>query len=301
MTTLTTSSDQTFQAQQTGSGSLLRRIDWRSVIFYIILTTASAFFLFPMVWMAGTSLKTVEEVGQPQLNLLPAVPQWENYSKLFQEVNFYQAYGNSIFIVALVLLGTVSSISLVAFAFSRLEWKGRNVVFALMLGTLMLPYQATLVPQYVLFYNLGWLRTFNPITIPGYFAGGAALIFLLRQFMSGLPKEMDEAAMIDGANPLQIWWYVTLPLSRPAIATITVFLFVGQWNNLLQPLLYLQRSDLFTMPVYVAQKYNLQESPIRWQDIMAASVMFVIPVIVVFMLTQRYFIEGITLTGSKEG
>ncbi len=301
MTTLSTSSDQHYLTSTLPSGSLLRRIDWRSLFFYVILTAASAFFLFPMVWMAGTSLKTVEEVGQPQLSLLPAVPQWENYSKLFQDANFYQAYGNSIFIVALVLLGTVSSISLVAFAFSRLEWKGRNIVFALMLGTLMLPYQATLVPQYVLFYNLGWLRTFNPITIPGYFAGGAAMIFLLRQFMSGLPVEMDEAAMIDGANPLQIWWHITLPLSRPAIATITVFLFVGQWNNLLQPLLYLQRSDLFTMPVYVAQKYNLQESPIRWQDIMAASVLFVIPVIVVFLLTQRYFIEGITLTGSKEG
>ena len=149
--------------------------------------------------------------------------------------------------------------------------------------------------------QLGWIRTFNPITIPGYFAGGAALIFLLRQFMLGIPKELDEAAMIDGASPLQVWWHVILPLSRPAIATITVFLFVGQWNSLVQPLLYLQRSDLFTMPIYVAQKLNLQESPLPWQDVMAASVVFIIPVLVVFLLTQRYFIQGITLTGSKEG
>ena len=278
---------------------IIQAMDLRALILYAILLAASLFFLFPMAWMTGTSLKTIDEVGQPQLNLLPSVPQWVNYTKLFADENFFRSYANSLFIVTLVLVGTVTSITLVAYAFSRLEWKGRNIVFALMLGTLMLPAQATLVPQYVLFYNLGWIRTFNPITIPGFFAGGAALIFLLRQFMLGLPKELDEAAMIDGANPLQIWWYIVLPLCRPAIATITVFLFVGQWNNLVQPLIYLQRAELYTMPIYVAQKNNLQESPLPWQDVMAASVLFVIPVLVVFFFTQRYFVEGIQMTGSK--
>lgn len=278
---------------------IVQVIDARALILYAILLAASLFFLFPMAWMTGTSLKTIDEVGQPQLSLLPAVPQWENYTKLLNDANFFRSYANSLFVVSMVLIGTVASITLVSYAFSRLEWKGRNVVFALMMGTLMLPAQATLVPQYVLFYNLGWIRTFNPIVIPGFFAGGAALIFLLRQFMLGLPKELDEAAMIDGANPLQIWWYVILPLCRPAIATITVFLFVGQWNNLVQPLIYLQRAELYTMPIYVAQKNNLQESPLPWQDVMAASVMFVIPVLVVFFFTQRYFVEGIQMTGSK--
>jgi ABC-type glycerol-3-phosphate transport system permease component len=283
------------------------RIGWlphvasSTLVFYAVLLAASVFFLFPLVWMTGTSLKSIQEVGQPQLNLLPAEPRWENYGKLLADAKFWLAYGNSVFVVGLVLLGTVSSIAMVAYAFSRLEWRGRSVVFALMLGTLMLPSQATLVPQYVLFHQLGWIGTFNPITIPGFFAGGATLIFLLRQFMMGIPRELDEAALIDGANPLQIWWYITLPLSRAAIATITVFLFVGQWNNLVQPLLYLQRSELFTMPIYVAQKNNLQESPIPWQDIMAASVLFVIPVLVVFILTQRFFVQGIASTGSKEG
>jgi len=278
---------------------IIQAIDLRALILYAILLAASLFFLFPMAWMTGTSLKTIDEVGQPQLNLLPAVPQWQNYSKLFADANFYRSYANSLFVVSMVLIGTVTSITLVSYAFSRLQWKGRNIVFALMMGTLMLPAQATLVPQYVLFYNLGWIRTFNPIVIPGFFAGGAALIFLLRQFMLGIPKELDEAAMIDGANPLQIWWYVILPLCRPAIATITVFLFVGQWNNLVQPLIYLQRAELYTMPIYVAQKNNLQESPLPWQDVMAASVLFVIPVLVVFFLTQRYFVEGIQMTGTK--
>ncbi len=289
---------------RTGNGLEFNRrmrkfINLRTLLVYAVMLVASAFFLFPMVWMFGTSLKTVEEANQSQLQLIPTNPQWENYTNLFAEQNFYRSYANSIFVTTLVLLGTVTSICIVAYAFSRLQWRGRNIVFALMLGTLMLPAQATLVPQYVLFYNLGWIRTFNPIVIPGFFAGGAALVFLMRQFMMTIPKELDEAAVIDGANPLQIWWHVIMPLSRPAIATVTVFLFVGQWNNLLNPLLYLQRAELFTMPIYVAQKLNLQESPLPWQNIMAASVTFVVPVLVVFLLTQRYFVQGITLTGTK--
>lgn len=301
MTSLSTSTDN--MPEEGGIRLSLRRSMTMSgmgtVALYAVMILASLFFLFPTVWMVSTSLKTIEEVQQPQLDLLPAQIQWENYAKLLNEQNFYRSYGNSVFVVALVLFGTVTSITLVAYAFSRLEWRGRGIVFALMMGTLMLPYQATLVPQYVLFYNLGWIRTFNPIIIPGFFAGGAAFVFLLRQFMMTLPKDLDEAAMIDGANPLQIWWYIILPLSRPAVATVTVFLFVGQWNNLLQPLIYLQRAELYTMPIYVAQKNNLQESPIPWHDIMAASVMFVIPVMVVFLMTQRYFTEGIALTGTK--
>jgi ABC-type glycerol-3-phosphate transport system permease component len=279
--------------------SLWERLNVGTGLLYAIMLLASAFFVFPLVWMFGTSLKTVEQANQSQLTLIPADPQWGNYAALFTEENFYRSYTNSVIVAVLVLLGTVTTICLVAYAFSRLQWKGRNVVFGLMLGTLMLPAQATLVPQYVLFHQLDWIRTFNPIVIPGYFAGGAALIFLMRQFMLSIPKELDEAALIDGANPLHIWWYVIMPLSRPAIATITVFLFVGQWNNLLNPLLYLQRAELFTMPIYVAQKLNLQESPVPWQDIMAASVTFVIPVLIVFLLTQRYFVQGIQFTGTK--
>lgn len=274
-------------------------IGFRALIIYALLFSASFFFLFPLIWMGGTSLKSIEDIGKPQTQLLPDDPQWENYEKLFKEESFYRAYANSVFVVTIALLGSVTSIAAVAYAFSRLQWKGRNIVFFLMLGTLMLPYQATLVPQYVLFFELGWLQSFNPITIPGFFAGGAALIFLLRQFMLTLPKEIDEAAHIDGANPLQIWWYITLPLSRPAIATVTVFLFVAQWNSLLQPLIYLQRAALYTLPIFVAQKNNLQESPIPWNDIMAASLMSIIPVMVVFILTQRYFTESIALTGTK--
>lgn len=282
-----------------GIRSSMRMAGVGTILLYAVLIMGSVFFLFPLAWMVGTSLKTIQEVGQPQLSLWPAVPQWENYAKMFREEAFITAYSNSIFVSVIVLLGTVTSITLVAYAFSRLEWKGRNVVFAMMMGTLMLPSQATLVPQYVLFNELDWVPGFNPITIPGFFAGGAALIFLLRQFLLGLPRDLDEAALVDGANPLQIWWYIIMPLSRPAIATITVFLFVGQWNSLFAPLIYLKQASLNTMPIYVSLKFTLQQSPVPWQDIMAASVAFVIPVLVVFILTQRYFTEGISFTGSK--
>jgi len=271
----------------------------KTALVYVILCLFALFFLFPLAWMLGTSLKTISEITQPQLNFFPTVPQWGNYSKLLADETFQRAYMNSIFLTTVVLLGTVTSISLVAYAFSRLEWKGRSIVFALMMGTLLLPSQATLVPQYALFYNLGWLRTFNPVTLPGFFAGGAALIFLLRQFMATLPKELDEAALIDGASPLQIWWYVIMPLCRPAIATVTVFLFVGQWNSLLQPSIYLQRAELFPMPLFIVFKNNSNLIPVPWQDIMAASVMFVVPLLVIFVLTQRYFVESVAMTGSK--
>ncbi|MCI0709504.1 MAG: carbohydrate ABC transporter permease [Chloroflexi bacterium] len=294
-------------AQQNFARTIVVDFMWRRIVhrwlpamlIYALLVGGALFFIFPLAWMGGTSLKTVEEIQESQRDLVPDDPQWQNYEKIFHEASFYRSYFNSVFIVSLVLFGTVTSVSLVAYSFSRLQWKGRNVVFALMMSTLMLPYQATLVPQYVLFYELDWIRTFNPITIPGFFAGGAALIFLLRQFMMTIPKELDEAAMIDGASPIQIWWFVVMPLSRPAIATISVFLFVGTWNNLLQPLIYLQKPQLYTLPIYVAQKLNFQESPLPWQDIMAASVLSIIPIIVVFILTQRYFTEGITLTGMK--
>lgn len=289
----------TINAKKRPKGLRLLSVGMRTALLYGTLFAFSFFFMFPLVWMAGTSLKSVEEIGEPQTQLLPAEPQWENYETLLEDDSFYLAYVNSVFVVVVALFGSVISISAVAFAFSRLQWKGRNVVFFLMLGTLMLPVQATLVPQYVLFFELGWLQSFQPITIPGFFAGGAALIFLLRQFMLTLPREIDEAAYIDGASPLQIWWKITLPLSRPAIATVTVFLFVAQWNSLLQPLIYLQRAALYTLPIFVAQKNNLQESPIPWQDIMAASLLSIIPVMVVFVLTQRYFTESIALTGTK--
>lgn len=213
---------------------------------------------------------------------------------------FLQLYfSNSAFVTTLAVLGTLVSVAAVAYAFSRIQWPGRNIVFFLMLSTLMLPYQTTLVPQYVMFNKIGWVGTYNPIIIPGFFAGGALYIFLLRQFMLGLPKELDEAALIDGASHFQIWWHIILPLCKPALATIAVFLFVANWNSLQAPLIYLQRANMYTLPVVIANLINPQVQVQPWPLIMAASALTMIPLIVVFFFTQRYILESVALTGTK--
>jgi ABC-type glycerol-3-phosphate transport system permease component len=168
-----------------------------------------------------------------------------------------------------------------------------------MLATLMVPPPALIVPQYVLFSAIGWIGSFNPVTIPGFFAGGAALIFLLRQFMAQLPRELDEAAEVDGAGHLRIWWNVVLPQCVPALATIATFLFVAVWNSLLQPVIYLQSAGMYTLPVYVASLFNPQQNAQPWPTIMAASVLTTLPLIVVFLYAQKYVVDSIAVTGLK--
>jgi multiple sugar transport system permease protein len=279
-----------------------RRGAWQGLrqgIVYVVLVITSLMMAFPLLWMIVTSFKTEEEANAPQLVWLPAQPQWEAYGTILRDAAFVQAYANSLFVVVVALSGTLLSIAAVAYAFSRVEWPGRNVVFFLMLSTMMIPAQALIVPQYVLFNRIDWIGTFNPITIPGFFAGGAALIFLLRQFMAQLPRELDEVAMMDGASHIQIWWHIVLPLCRPILATIATFLFIGTWNSLLQPVIYLQTTRLYTLPVFVASLVNPQQTSQPWPTIMAASVLTTLPLILVFFFTQRYLLQSIVLSGGK--
>ncbi|GAP62997.1 multiple sugar transport system permease protein [Ardenticatena maritima] len=268
-------------------------------VLYLFLTAGSLVMALPLIWMVLTSFKTYEEANAPQLVWFPSDPQLTAYTQILQDVDFLRAYANSIFVTALAVLGTLISVSAVAYAFSRIEWPGRNVVFFLMLSTMMIPFQALIVPQYVFFNKVGWIGTYNPLTIPGYFAGGAAMVFLLRQFMLQLPRELDEAAFLDGASHLRIWWSIILPLCRPALATVSTFLFVGHWNALLQPIIYLQTTKLYTLPVYVASLVNPQQTTQPWPTIMAASVLTALPLLLVFFVAQRYLISGIVLSGSK--
>lgn len=270
----------------------------RSVL-YIVLILTSIVMAFPLIWMLLTSLKTYAEANAPKIVWFPAQPQLTAYLEILSKPEFIQSYFNSTFVAVLALLGTLISIAAVAYAFSRLEWPGRDVIFLLMLGTLMIPAQALIVPQYVFFNRLGWIGTFNPIVIPGYFAGGAAMIFLLRQFMLQLPKELDEAAFIDGAGHVTIWWQLILPLSRPALATVATFLFVGIWNSLLQPVIYLQTTSLYTLPVYVASLVNPQQSAQPWPTIMAASVLTTLPLMIIFLFAQRFILESSVMSGVK--
>ncbi len=280
---------------------MTRRVAWvlGRCGLYVLLTAASILMTFPLFWMISTSLKSLEEANAPRIIWIPSAVVLDAYRSVLADPDFLRAYVNSAFYAALALAGTLVSIAAVAYAFSRIQWPGRNVVFALMLSTLMIPAQALIVPQYVFFSRLGWIGTFNPLIIPGFFAGGAAMIFLLRQAMAQIPKELEESAIIDGASHLRIWWEVVLPLVKAPLATVSTFLFVGFWNNLLGPLLYAQTSRLQTLPVYVAQLYNINNTIQPWPTIMAAAVLTTVPLFIVFFLAQRFILESVVLSGLK--
>jgi len=271
----------------------------KSIVLYTLLTGATVLMSFPLFWMISSSFKTVEETNSPGVVWIPREPTVEAYTAIFQNQDFLRSYFNSVFYVTLALVGTLLSIAAVAYAFSRVDWPGRNVVFFLMLSTMMIPPQALIVPQYVFFNKLDWIGTFNPLIIPGYFAGGAAMIFLLRQSMSQIPKELDESAFVDGANHIQIWWEIILPLVKAPMATVATFLFVGLWNSLLTPLMYLQTIDLYTLPVYVSTLYNINQTVQPWPTIMTAAVLTTAPLIVVFFFAQRFILESVVVSGLK--
>ena len=271
----------------------------KSIVLYTLLTGATVLMSFPLFWMISSSFKTVEETNSPGVVWIPRAPTVEAYTAIFKNPDFLRSYFNSVFYVTLALVGTLLSIAAVAYAFSRVDWPGRNVVFFLMLSTMMIPPQALIVPQYVFFNKLDWIGTFNPLIIPGYFAGGAAMIFLLRQSMSQIPKELDESAFVDGANHIQIWWEIILPLVKAPMATVATFLFVGLWNSLLTPLMYLQTVDLYTLPVYVSTLYNIYQTVQPWPTIMTAAVLTTAPLIVVFFFAQRFILESVVVSGLK--
>lgn len=271
----------------------------KGILLYALLTGVTILMSFPLFWMISSSLKTIQETNSPGIVWIPDHPTLEAYINIFQNENFMRSYFNSVFYVTLALVGTLLSIAAVAYAFSRVEWPGRNVVFFLMLSTMMIPPQALIVPQYVFFNKLDWIGTFNPLIIPGYFAGGAAMVFLLRQAMAQIPKELDESAVVDGANHIQIWWEIVLPLVKAPLATVATFLFVGIWNNLLTPLIYLQTVDLYTLPVYVSTLYNINLTVQPWPTIMTSAVLTTVPLIIVFFLAQRYILESVVVSGLK--
>ncbi len=271
----------------------------KSILLYFFLTAATITMSFPLFWMISSSLKTLEETNSPGIIWLPKQVIWETYVNIFQNEAFLRSYFNSVFYVSLALVGTLLSIVAVAYAFSRVEWPGKNVIFFLMMATMMIPAQALIVPQYVFFNKLDWIGTFNPIVIPGYFAGGAAMVFLLRQAMAQIPKDLDESAFVDGASHIQVWWQIIVPLVTGPIATVATFLFVGLWNSLLTPLMYLQTIDLYTLPVYVTTLYNINSTVQQWPTMMAAAVLTTVPLIVVFFFAQRYILDSVAVTGLK--
>jgi len=221
---------------------------------------------------------------------------WRNYPDAFQRIDFFRNLRNTLFICFTYVIGTVLSSSLVAYSFARIPWRGRNAMFVLVLSTMMLPYQVTLIPLFAVYSKLGWVGTFKPLVIPAFF-GVPFYIFLLRQFFLGVPEDLSAAARIDGCNEFGIYWRIILPLSKPALATTALFTFLFEWGDFLYPLVFLQDERQYTLALALQQFQSQHES--AWGPLMAMSTVITIPIIILFFFTQRTFIQGITLTGLK--
>ena len=264
----------------------------------VLLIAIGATFLVPFAWMVSTSLKPLNQTMTLPPRWVPNPPQWHNYRDAIDTMRYFWRYaGNSLFLCVLTVIGTLVSSSLVAYGFSRLEWRGRDKLFLVLLATMMVPFPVIMVPTYSLFRHFGWIGTFRPLWVPAFFAG-AFNVFLLRQFFLGLPKELSEAARIDGCNELQIFYRIILPLCRPALLVVALFQFMATWNDFLGPLLYLIDQKDFTL-VLGLQNYQNQHGGTAWHHLMAASTLVVLPVIGLFFLAQKSFVEGIATTGGK--
>jgi len=269
----------------------------RSFLTYLLLFSASVVLIMPFVWIISTSLKGNESIFAIPPQWIPKEIHWENYAKVFVQMPFFTYLKNSVFISIMVILGTLLSSSLVAYAFACLKWPGRNGLFIFVLGTMMLPMQVTMIPVFVLFKQFGWLNTFTPLIVPAFFGGGAFNIFLLRQFFLTIPKELFEAARIDGCSEWRIYWNIVLPLAKPALATVAILTFMMSWNDFLGPLIYLSDKLKGTLALGLAMFVGQYQT--EWGVLMAASVLVMIPVIILFMLFQKYFIRGFMMSGIK--
>ena len=282
----------------TASGSTRPRVssaDLRRIALYVGLVAISVVFLVPLLWMVSTSLKAQGQVFAYPPVWWPNPIRWENYLEALRRAPLLVWLSNTVVITVCAVTGTVLTSSLVAFGFARLRFPGRNVLFLLLLSTMMLPDVVTLVPQFILFRSLGWVDTFLPLIVPAFLGGGAFNIFLVRQFYLTIPRDFDEAARLDGASPLRIWWHIMLPLSRPVLIAVGIFSFVYHWNDFLLPLIYLQSEGNKTLALGL--RAFISPTDASWNVSMAASMFLVVPVIVVFFLAQRQFVRGVVMTG----
>lgn len=272
-------------------------------LLYVIAIAASILFMIPFVWTIFSSLKTPSELYMFPPKWLPATPRFSNYAEVFDVAPYARWLWNSVFVAVVGTLGSVLSAALVGYSFARFRYPGRDLIFLLTLSTLMLPVEVTLIPLYLLFNKIGWLDTYLPLIVPGYFGGGAFLIFLMRQFFMTIPMDLDEAARIDGAGYLRIFWRIILPLSVPALATAAIITFIADWNSFLFPYIILNTKEKFTIGIGI--KYfqtiasNIDSMEPRENLLMAASIMMTTPIILLFFTAQRYFVKGIVMSGIK--
>lgn len=287
----------------------------------VVLWLVAFVFLLPLVWMFTTSLmpkdrstsasisplpKLVDDSGK---TISPLTPRYygalthqagENYSEVMETpvADFRRYMRNSVVVAVLSVIGITISSAVAAYGFSRIRWKGRDALFVLVLATMMIPFTVVMAPQYLFFKQLGWIGTFRPLWVPAWF-GGAFSIFLLRQFFLGIPRELDEAARIDGCGHLGIFCRVILPLSKPALTVVALLHFIWCWNEFVQPLIFLNHQDMYTAALGL-QMFQSQHGGVPWTIVMAACVIVVLPIILLFLLAQRMLVDGIATQGLKE-
>ncbi len=267
----------------------------KKILLYIFMSILAIGMLIPFFWMVSTSLKDGNNVFEFPPKWIPNPIKWSNYAKVWEVVPFAAFALNSFLLALCVTCGQVLTSAFAAFSFARLNWWGRDKVFFAYLATMMIPGAVTMIPLFLLLRYLGWIDSYKAIIIPGIFSAYGT--FMLRQFFMGLPTELEDAARIDGCNLWEIFWNVTIPLSKPALATLAIFTFLGNWRNFQWPLIVLQTSEKMTLPVGLA--YFMGEHSTKWNLLMAGSLMSIVPLVAIFLIGQRFFVKGIQLGGVK--
>lgn len=285
-------------AQQKSRRKTLEKI-WL-VVLQILMTVLLISFLVPALWMVSSSLKASTEVFAHPIVWIPAQPQWHNYVRVFEVLPFAIFARNSFLVVLFAVAGTIFSSILVGYSFARLRWPGRDFFFGILITTLMLPDVITLVPRFIIFRNLGWIDTLLPLTVPFWFATTPwtpLYVFLMRQSFKGIPMELEEAALMDGASRIRTLIQIILPLSKPVIATVAVFAMLQHYTDFMNPLIYVSSLDKWTLAMGIAGLNADESFKASWELVFAAGTFMTIPVILLFIVAQRYFVQGITMTG----
>ncbi len=271
--------------------------NYYNIFKYILLTIVTVLCVFPFYWMIITALKEPNSVLEFPPKLLPRSYNFSNFKKVFEMMpTMKSAYVNSIAIAVCATLGTLFTSALAAYAFAKMKFRGKNLLFGLLLGTLMIPSQVTLIPLYIVFAKLKWIDTFLPLIVPQVLTNAYG-VFMIRQFMLRLPREYIEAAELDGCGYFKTFLTIMIPLCKPILMTLGLFTFIGSWNNYLQPLIFLNTESKFTIPLIVAAFRGVYT--VQWELMMAAATVAIAPVIILFLISQKYFVESISLTGIK--
>ncbi len=268
-------------------------------LIYSLLIISSLVMIFPLFWMISTSLKSLQEISTFPPIWFPPKPLWENYIEALTFQPFALYAKNTIIIAVFYILGNVLSATLVGYGFARLRFPGKNVLFMILLSTMMMPKIVTLIPLFLIFKNLGWINTYLPLTVPA-FLGEAFFIFIMRQFFLTIPEDIVDAARIDGASEFGIWWRIMLPLARPAVISIIIFAFQRTWNDVLSPLIYLTDPKKYTLSVgLISFTAGTGEGVQYWHWMMAASFTFILPMVAIFLIAQKQFVQGVVTSGLK--